>query len=187
MAELWENIAGFDGLYQISNYGRVKSLYKNKILKQTKCKLGYCRVNLYKNKECKKFLVHRLVASAFIKNPYNLPIINHKDENPSNNNVNNLEWCTYSYNTSYGTARERTVKHTDYKKRTQNTNYLLRDAKLKKPVLQLKNGTIIKEFESVKSATSVFGTGKSHGSNIIDVCKGRRKQAYGYQWKYKED
>ena len=117
--ELWKDVAGFDGVYQVSNMGRIKRVSTGVVLKQCADRNGYCRVNLYKNKIPKRLLVHRLVASAFIENVNSFPIINHKDENPSNNNAENLEWCTYSYNTSYGTARQRSVMNTDYKKRSQ--------------------------------------------------------------------
>ena len=97
--EEWKDIEGYEGLYQVSSLGRVKSLKDNndksreKILKQGKMKNGYLKVNLWKNEKVKQYYVHRLVANAFIENPSSLPWVNHKDENPSNNRVNNLEWC----------------------------------------------------------------------------------------------
>lgn len=117
MNEIWKDIQGYEGLYQISNLGRVKSYRQWKrascpaeyILKNSIANNGYCQITLYKDRKKKKFLVHRLVAEAFIPNPKNLPHINHKDENPSNNNVNNLEWCTPQYNNCYGTARFRAM------------------------------------------------------------------------------
>ena len=185
MRETWKDVVGYEGIYKVSNAGRVKSKITNKVLKQFVTKSGYCKINLYKNKVPERCLVHRLVATAFIENNNNYPIINHKDENPGNNRVDNLEWCTYSYNTCYGTARERAVMHTDYKKRTENMNWEARNAKLKKPIIQLKDGVIIKEFDSIKSAVSEYGGVNAHGSNIIEVCKGRRKKAYGFEWRYK--
>lgn len=98
--EIWVDIFGFEGLYKISNYGRVYSLYTNKILSPGLSQ-GYHYVVLSKNKQKFNKQVHRLVAENFIHNPANLPIINHKDENKINNFVNNLEWCTYSYNNTY--------------------------------------------------------------------------------------
>lgn len=111
MNEIWKDIPGHEGKYQVSNLGRVRSLNYNrtgkiKLLKQGNVN-GYKVVILYKDGKKKTYLVHRLVAIAFLLNPNNLPIINHKDENPSNNNVNNLEWCTIAYNNTYGTARKR--------------------------------------------------------------------------------
>lgn len=112
MIEIWKDIPGYEGKYQVSNTGEVESLNyngtgKTKSLKQSTDKKGYKHVRLFKNGKGKTYKVHRLVAMLFIPNPNNLPIINHKDENKTNNNVNNLEWCTYEYNNTYGTARKR--------------------------------------------------------------------------------
>ena len=98
MTEIWKDIPGYEGLYQVSNLGQVRSLKfgKIKILKQED-KNGYKRIQLKK----KHFLVHRLVAICFIDNPLNYPIINHKDEDPSNNKIDNLEWCSIQYNNNY--------------------------------------------------------------------------------------
>lgn len=117
MEEIWRDIAGFEGIYQVSNLGRIKSFQEWKrascpkefILKSTLANNGYCQVTLYKDTKRKKYLVHRLVAEAFIPNPDGLPHINHKDENPENNNADNLEWCTPLYNNRYGTARYRAM------------------------------------------------------------------------------
>ncbi len=117
--EEWRDIDGFDNRYMVSNIGRVKTkeftytLYgKNQvkpehILKTTVRKDGYCKVNLGGYRNQKTLNLHRLVAIAFIPNPQNLPCINHKDENPSNNTVENLEWCSYKYNNNYGTFKEK--------------------------------------------------------------------------------
>lgn len=110
--EVWKDIKNYEGLYQISTYGRVKSfprkgaLRKEKVLKPYKDgKNYYFVVGLHKDGKKQYKLIHRLVADAFIPNPNNLPIVNHKDENKENNNVDNLEWCTYKYNSNYGNAR----------------------------------------------------------------------------------
>ena len=108
--EEWRDIKGYEGYYQVSNYGRVRSLDRvidNRIIKgKLKCikysKLGYCIVSLYKNGTPKFYLIHRLVAEAFIPNINNFPQINHKNEIKADNRVENLEWCDSSYNINYG-------------------------------------------------------------------------------------
>lgn len=116
MQEVWKNIKGYEGLYQVSNYGNVKSCdryvfagagsnHKTQHIKERllskKGGAKYIQVSLSKNGKTKPFLIHRLVAEAFIPNPDNLPCVNHKDENKHNNNADNLEWCTYKYNNEY--------------------------------------------------------------------------------------
>lgn len=111
MEEIWKDIKGYEGLYQISNKGQVKSLYREytlkvskiivleKILKPQKDRLGYQRIAFsYVKGKPTQFLLHRLIAEYFIPNPNNLPVINHIDNNPSNNSIENLEWCTQSHN-----------------------------------------------------------------------------------------
>lgn len=120
MTEAWKPIKGAEGRYEISNLGRVKSFCgrEPRILKQRnhrqKRKCGdifYKSVKIdYEVMKQADKLVHRLVAEAFIPNPNGYPIVNHKDENPANNRVDNLEWCTYSYNTKYGNAQERRME-----------------------------------------------------------------------------
>ena len=100
--EIWADIVGYEGLYMVSSLGNIKSLKKGLIRKQSDNGNGYKCISLYKNNKSKTFYVHRLVAQAFIPNPNNLPQVNHKDENPSNNCVNNLEWCDSKYNSNYG-------------------------------------------------------------------------------------
>ena len=181
----WRDVKGVEGLYKVSDTGKIYSYYSNKVLMEKKDKLGYCRVNLYKDKVQYSKTVHKLVALAFIPNPKKLPIINHKDENPSNNTVSNLEWCTYSYNTSYGSARERRVAHTDYVARTKVTNYTECARKRMKPVLQVKDGKVIKRWDSAKSA--ILALSKCGKANICEACKGKRKTVLGYEWRYEEE
>lgn len=119
MEEIWKDIPQYEGLYQVSNFGRVKSVerYKQnhnslqlipeKIKAQSVKPNGYQVVNLYKNNKGRNEYVHRLVAMAFIPNPDNLPQVNHKDEDKANNVVDNLEWCTNTYNQQYGTKLKR--------------------------------------------------------------------------------
>ena len=114
--EIWRPIEGYEGLYEVSSYGRVRSLdrydnrncfRKGKVLSLLKGEYGYIQVSLYYNRKMYKKYVHRLVAEAFLPNPDNLPEVNHKDEDKTNNNVDNLEWCGRKYNLSYGSRQER--------------------------------------------------------------------------------
>ena len=105
MNEIWKDIVGYEGLYQVSNLGNVKRINffkKERFVIPCSKGSGYLYVSLSKNNKQKNFYIHRLVATAFIENPDNLPVINHKDENRSNNIVDNLEWCTQKYNCNYG-------------------------------------------------------------------------------------
>ena len=106
---IWKDISGYEGLYKVSNTGEIYSMRENKNLSLSTDRYGYPQIILYKNGESKTYKVHRLVALAFIPNPdpIKYPIINHKDENKANNNVENLEWCNYQYNNTYGTILER--------------------------------------------------------------------------------
>lgn len=106
--ETYKPIEGYEDLYEVSNLGNVRTLRDSpklsrlSVLKPKPLKRGgHLRVQLYKDKKGKDFLIHRLVAQTFIENLNNYPCINHKDSNPQNNNVDNLEWCTYAYNNEY--------------------------------------------------------------------------------------
>ena len=175
MVEIWKDVAGYENLYKVSNLGNVISFKHKKpfILKPIKDRKGYLRVGLkIYNKPVKLYFLHRLVAQAFIPNPNNYPIINHKDENPLNNNVENLEWCSYQYNINYGTAQERKAKAQTNRK------------DLSKPVLQYdKNGIFVKEYHSIQDAERKTGV---HQQNICMVCKGKLKSSGGYVWRYKK-
>lgn len=110
--QIWKDIEGYEGLYQVSNTGKVRSLNykgtgKKKIWKYAITVNTYKQIALCKNGEIKYYYIHRLVAQAFIPNPNNYPVVNHKDENKSNNVVWNLEWCTQEYNCNYGTCQRR--------------------------------------------------------------------------------
>ena len=126
--EIWRPVVGYEGLYEVSSYGRVRSmdryvkcdyeryrLHKGKVLSPGKDKDGYLFVVLSCNGKHKTIAVHRLVAQTFIPNPDDLPQVNHRDENPSNDNVDNLEWCDAKYNMNYGTRniriRETAIKN----------------------------------------------------------------------------
>ena len=161
--EIWKPIIGYESRYIISNKGEVKSLKRNKVLKK-ELRRNYWSIQLYDGNKFKHFSIHRLVGIHFIENPNNLPFINHIDENKLNNNANNLEWCTASYNINYGTYIQRAVE------------------KKSIPVMQLdKNKNLINIFSSISEAESKT---KVYNPNIIKCCKGERKTAGGYIWKY---
>lgn len=178
MAEIWKDVVGYEGLYQVSDRGRIKSicsyvrlqngeLMKKKphILKlQDRC--GYKCVNLFKGGRSHTLNIHRLVAEAFLPNPHRYSVVNHKDENKSNNSLSNLEWCTHAYNLSYGTAQRR------------------RAVSQGKVVLQLdKNGAFIKRHLTLMDACRDTGI---NFQNISQCCNNKRKTAGGYCWKFEE-
>ena len=166
--EIWCPIKGYEGLYEVSDQGRVRSLKfgKERILKPIRNTQGYIQVHLCKNGEIKKCLVHRLVAKTFIPNPNNLQEVNHKDEDKANNFVKNLEWCDRKYNNNYGTRTKR------------------QSEKLSKPVLQYtKSGVFVREWKSTRDVQRNLNYCQS---NISYCCNGRRKSANGYIWKYKD-
>ena len=172
--EIWKDIADYEGLYQVSSLGRVKSLgnyksSKEKILKLKSNKKGYLCVNLYKEGKSKHLKVHRLVAKAFIPNLENKPQVNHKDEDKTNNKVENLEWMTCRENNNYGTHNEKVAKAlTNNKKRS-------------KPIYGINIKTNKKiEFPSTQEAQR----NGFNSSNIVDCLKGRRKSHKGYKWFY---
>ena len=107
--EEWKNVIGYEGLYEVSDKGNVRNVRRNTLLKLTKTYYGYIQVNLYKNGIRTGLRVHRLVAQAFLPNPDNLPEINHKDEDKTNNRVDNLEWCDRKYNNNYGDRLEKSI------------------------------------------------------------------------------
>lgn len=141
---------------------------KMKPYKAYKQKNGYMRISTHINGVCKAFWVHRLVAMAFHENPNNLPAVNHKDENPSNNQPQNLEWCTMKYNCNYGMRNTKISEHQKNR------------ADCSRPVVGMKDG---KEyvFSSAMEAQRVLNVSNA---NVIACCKGRRKTAHGYAWRY---
>lgn len=174
MEEIWKDVVGYEGLYQVSNTGKVRSLnyraVKNRVHELTPKtnNSGRLWVELFKDGIARQHLIHRIVGNAFIPNPYKFEEINHKDENPKNNNVNNLEWCTREYNVRY------------YNERHPIGN---RNGKLKKLAInQISgDGTIIRQWNN---AREVFVQTGMSASSITDCCRGKRKTAYGFKWQY---
>ena len=169
--EVWSPVKGYEGLYAVSSMGRVKNLITGKILKPVKSKGGYLVVNLWKNGKCKKYLVHRLVAQAFLKPVAGKDFVNHLSEVKTSNHYSNLEWCTPKENLNYGTRNERAGKTLTNRKDQS------------KPVqgIDPKTGKVVVEFPSTKEAGR-NGFDQGHVSNC---CLGKYKQAYGYIWRYK--
>lgn len=169
MEEIWKDIKGYEGYYQVSNLGRIRSCRYDKLLEGYPDKDGYISICLCVNYKSKRFQIHRLVAETFIPNLYNLPEVNHKDENPSNNNSNNLEWCDRIYNMNYGTCKYRMGLHR------------------RKPVNQYsKEGKFIKEYSSMKEAAILNNIKLNNISCCCNHIK-NYKTAGGYIWKFKED
>lgn len=161
--EIWKDIKGYEGLYRISNTGKVYSVRNNKLFVSCTCGAGYQKVVLSDNGVYKNHLIHRLVATHFLENPQNLPMVNHIDENKKNNHVNNLEWCSHKYNMNHGTRTERAAK------------------KLRKKI----RGTSIDEQEVIELDSITDGEKNGFSRLGITAClKGRNKTHKGYTWEY---
>lgn len=185
--EIWKDIAGYEGLYQISSFGNVLSLKycgsnKSHLLAPNPDHKGYLMVYLNKRGKRKTLKIHRLVASAFIPNTNNLPQVNHKDENKQNNCVENLEWCDGMYNVNYGTGIERRVKtartsiaHIAHMKKLHEPN------KIAICMIDPTTKEIIRHFDCGQTASNELHINKS---SIYQVCKGIRETAGGYIWRY---
>ncbi len=181
--EQWKEIIGYEGRYEVSDCGNVRSLicYSTKrkayilrkhprLLRPNTTHDGYKRVTLSKEGKMKSFTVHRLVAMAFLPNTDNAPAVNHKDEDITNNHVSNLEWCTNKYNSNYGTLRDRI-------KSRLNTNH-----HLAKQVVQMSlDGKDMATFPSTREAARHFGV---RSECITRCCQGKYKQSAGFKWRY---
>ena len=156
----WKIIEGYEN-YEVSNFGHVRR--NGKILSPGVIK-KHLQVALSKNGKVVHRFVHRLVAEAFIPNPENLPQINHKDENPANNCVDNLEWCDCRYNINYGTRTKRMIQ----------TMY--------KPVNQFTlDGVFVKQWPSIKSIEATLGIDRGQ---ISRVCRGVMQKTHGFIWRF---
>ena len=168
MKEIWKDVIGYEGLYQVSNTGMVRScdayvqskygkrLRRGKNLRPTLNADGYLFLTLSKEGKTSNYRVNRLVAEAFLPNPEGFEVVNHKDKNKTNNLVENLEWCTAEYNTRYSSAKAILQYETD--------------------------GSFVAEWEAISDASRALGINLS---NIAQCCRGFRKTAGGYMWKHK--
>ena len=179
--EIWKDIKGYEGLYQVSNMGRIKSLNykrtgKEGMLKGRLNKKGYLMVTLYKTGEKpEQFYVHRLVAEHFLPNNNNFPEVNHKIddfEHRSDNRVENLEWCDRKYNNNYGSRNEKASASRKGKKH-----------KLKRQILCIETGEI---FDTSQDVINIMFNEKGCSRNIRYNLCGKCKHAYGYHFKYIE-
>ena len=187
--EEWKDVVGYEGMYQVSNHGRVKSLdreiesircgkefrytHKGMLIKAEPRNHGYLSVSLYghggKNGRFKQKSVHRLVAEAFVPNPNGFGEVNHIDEDKTNNFADNLEWCDRKHNCNHGTIIQR---------RSQKAT----NGKKSRPIVQMgMNGEYIATFPSMAEANRTFGFAQG---NIHKAIHGVYSQAYGYKWKY---
>ena len=168
MIELWKPVLGYEGFYEISNLGQIKSLVKKqkKIIKNCENGAGYFVVTLCRNGKRRMASIHRLVAEAFIPNPKNLPQINHKDGVKTNNLIENIEWCTAKENMNHAwdTGLNSVEKLGTTKK-----------------VAQIKNGKTIKVWESLSSASRELGIIRT---SISNCCCHRSMSAGGFCWKF---
>lgn len=184
--ENWKDIIGYEGIYQISCNGLLRSLdriilrknkipvhFKGQLLKASVCKNGYLVVSLWKNGEGNSRYIHRLVAETFIPNPSNLTEINHKDEVKTNNNVTNLEWCNKKYNNNYATRNKRLSQS------------LINNKKTSKKIAQYsKDNKLLKIWSSCREIERVL---RIPNTSVWRVCNGIRKSSHGFLWRYYND
>lgn len=199
MEEQWRTVV-YDGVvydnYEVSNFGRVRSL--DRVVKRTRCGVssdfkakgkiltpgdngnGYLFLYLYKDGNSKHMYIHRMVAFTFIPNPNNLPQVNHKDENPSNNHVDNLEWCDAEYNSNYGSHNEKVRESAKKRELTEERRQILKENSMKKrrKIICVETEQI---FDSVKEAEEWC-----HG-HVAQCLRGRTKTAGGYHWMYYDE
>lgn len=183
--EIWKDIPGWEGYYQASNLGRIRSLdryeefmnnngkistrlRKGRVMKQTIVQNGYCVVTL-----CgKRKYVHRIIAETFIPNPDNLPYINHKSEIKTENSAENLEWCDPKYNVNYGSGKEKNSK--------KQKNSPMKSLVVEQYTI---DGKLVKVWPSLHEIRRVLNKSISY---VQACCRNKAHTAYGFVWKYKE-
>ena len=176
MKEVWKDIKGYEGLYQISNQGRVKSVKKDLVMTPCVRQHGYLGIQLHgrgghPTRNMRTFSIHRLVAEAFIPNPENKSEVNHINEDKTDNRVENLEWMTHKENSSHATRGERIGR--------ANKN-----GKQSSAVEQLDlNGQFIASYPSIHEAMRQTGT---HIGGVWAVCEGKCHTSNGYKWRYQK-
>ena len=193
--EIWKDIQGYDGLYQVSNLGKIRSLDRvtrnGKSIKGIDRSIyvnkrnGYSYINLSKDGKSKNVLLHRIVATAFIENPFGYETVNHKNENKQDNRVENLEWMTLPDNLRYGTHVERATKNKPDMSGNKHHNYGLRGAKAhthKGKVIGTNklNPDITVEFDTAATASRVLGVSSGQ---LCDAINGKTKSCGGYYWR----
>ena len=201
--EIWLPIEGYEGLYEVSNMGRIKSLKDNhnnpreKILSQCDNGKGYLKVMLCKEGKMQTFFVHRLVGNAFLENKNNLPCFNHKNEDKTDNRAVNLEPCTQKYNVNYKNAIQRRVASTDWKAKVAHTDY---QAIGRKNAEKLINGVLSKkvyQYTKEKELVAIWESTQECGrqgyaqANVAACCRNcfnrKGNNVYkGYIWSYTE-
>ena len=171
-AEVWRDISGYEGYYQVSNFGRVRRVGKALIKPQNNGN-GYLTVGLSKNGRVKKAFIHRLVAQAFVDNPNGCNVVNHLDEDRTNNKADNLEWTTLTDNFKYGSAQRRARANWNASRESHinNRRVLIRCVELDR---------VFCGIVDAKQALNI------KGYNISSCIHGRRKRAYGYHWELVE-
>lgn len=187
--ERWKEIPGYEGIYYISDLGRVYSHYSQKCLKPLTTHAGYHRVHLCKDGKTFNASIHRLVATAFIPNPESKPTVNHINEIKTDNRSENLEWATNSEQNIHGTRIKRVVAHTDYKARNidyssvaaKHDYFNMNKAQMRSVLLFDKDEIFIAKFDSLSQAACSFGVSKS---SMYRYLNGERRCRGGYKWKY---
>ena len=173
MKEIYMPIENYEDTYAVSNLGRVKNIKTGRILKPYKNNKGYMLVHLYKNGIEKKYLVHRLVITAFKANPDNKFEVNHRNEDKTDNRLNNLEWISHKDNCNFGTRNERSATT-----KKANGDYEKLASKYSIPVYCITNNTV---YKSAREASRQLNISQP---SITACCKGQYKQIKGYKFEY---